>query len=88
MLRYKAAETLTLAIHELATNSVKFGARRRLRRRRVPSTWSLDRSEEPAVSTWSGARPGSPVNPQRPMRDGFGNGSCSCARCPTSWTPR
>lgn len=70
VLRYKAAETLTLAIHELATNSVKFGAL--AGGGAVSVTWSIDRSTEPPTISLIWRETGVAADPQHPIRDGFG----------------
>lgn len=69
-LQSKAAETVGLAIHELATNAVKYGALRGLEGR-VRLSWSIDRSAEPPLLRleWI-ERNGPPVEP--PRRRGFG----------------
>lgn len=66
----KAAETFGLAIHELATNALKYGALSRPSGR-IEINWRLDESREPGefVFEWR-ERGGPPVTP--PARKGFG----------------
>ncbi|MEY9185498.1 CheR family methyltransferase [Bradyrhizobium sp. USDA 313] len=66
----KAAETFALAIHELATNALKYGALSQPGGR-VEITWRLDEIREPGelVFEWR-ERGGPPVKP--PSRKGFG----------------
>lgn len=71
-LRYKAAETLTLAIHELATNSVKYGALAGGGDGAVSVTWSIERRNEPPLLTLLWRETGVAPDPERPVRDGFG----------------
>jgi two-component system CheB/CheR fusion protein len=66
----KAAETFALAIHELATNALKYGALSQ------PSgcvevSWRIDESTEPARLTLEWRERGGPQVP-RPQRKGFG----------------
>lgn len=70
-LRPKAAETLTLAVHELATNAVKYGALS------TPSgtvsvTWVIDAGSEAPRLVLSWREDGIVEDPERPVRDGFG----------------
>lgn len=69
-LRYKAAETLTLAIHELATNSLKYGAL--AGSGGVTVDWSVDRSTDPAMLVLMWRETGIAAPLARPVRDGFG----------------
>ncbi|SDI17194.1 Two-component sensor histidine kinase, contains HisKA and HATPase domains [Bradyrhizobium sp. Rc2d] len=66
----KAAETFALALHELATNALKYGALSQSTGR-IEITWRLDESTEPAelVFEWR-ERGGPPVKP--PARKAFG----------------
>ncbi|MBR0739231.1 PAS domain-containing protein [Bradyrhizobium liaoningense] len=66
----KAAETFALAIHELATNALKYGALSQSSGR-IEVSWRLDESTEPAelMFEWR-ERGGPPVKP--PPRKGFG----------------
>ena len=66
----KAAETFALAIHELATNALKYGALSRPDGR-VEITWRLEKGRDPAVLLFEWReRGGPPVMP--PPRKGFG----------------
>jgi two-component system CheB/CheR fusion protein len=69
-LQPKAAETFALAVHELATNALKYGALNRPTGR-IEISWRLDESADPVelVFEWR-ERGGPPVNP--PPRKGFG----------------
>lgn len=66
----KAAESFALAIHELATNALKYGALGQSGGR-IEITWRVDESTQPAelVFEWR-ERGGPPVKP--PPRKGFG----------------
>jgi signal transduction histidine kinase/DNA-binding response OmpR family regulator len=70
-LRPNAAVTLNMAFHELATNAAKYGALSSVGGR-VDVTWSVDRSDCPAVTdiVWT-ERGGPCVGPQAP--EGFGS---------------
>lgn len=70
-LKPKAAETLTLAIHELATNSVKYGALSG-GGGAVSATWSIARDAQPPQLTLRWSETGVVADPERPVRDGFG----------------
>lgn len=66
----KAAETFALALHELATNALKYGALS-LPTGRVEVAWRLDESAEPAELAFEWRERGGPqVTP--PPRKGFG----------------
>ncbi|MDD1528168.1 hypothetical protein C7U92_18755 [Bradyrhizobium sp. WBOS7] len=66
----KAAETFALAIHELATNALKYGALSRPDGR-VEITWRLEKGRDPAVLLFEWRERGGPqVEP--PPRKGFG----------------
>ncbi|WOH76681.1 CheR family methyltransferase [Bradyrhizobium sp. NDS-1] len=66
----KAAETFALAIHELATNALKYGALSQPSGR-MEITWRLDESREPAELVFEWRERGGPqVKP--PPRKGFG----------------
>lgn len=69
-LQPKAAEVLALAIHELATNGLKYGALSRSEGR-IDATWHIDDADNPPqlVFEWL-ERGGPPVAP--PQRKGFG----------------
>jgi two-component sensor histidine kinase/CheY-like chemotaxis protein len=71
MLPPKAAEVLTLAVHELATNALKYGALSRSDGR-IDVAWALaPRDEQPWVSfSWREQAPG--LAPAPPRRRGFG----------------
>lgn len=66
----KAAETFALAIHELATNALKYGALSRPTGR-IEVTWRIDESTEPAELLFEWRERGGPhVSPR--LRKGFG----------------
>ena len=66
----KAAETFALAIHELATNALKYGALSQPSGR-IEITWRLDESTNPAELVFEWRERGGPeVKP--PPRKGFG----------------
>ncbi|MDF0521214.1 chemotaxis protein CheB [Bradyrhizobium yuanmingense] len=66
----KAAETFALAIHELATNALKYGALSKPSGR-IDVSWRIDESTEPAQLTVEWRERGGPqVKP--PLRKGFG----------------
>src|SRR5262249_49471717 len=67
----KAAETFALAIHELATNAIKYGALSQPAGR-VDVSWRVDDAADPTqlVFEWR-EKGGPPVAP--PRRKGFGN---------------
>ena len=67
----KAAETFALAIHELATNALKYGALSRPPGR-IELTWRIDEAPEPPqlIFEWR-ERGGPPV--EGPQRKGFGS---------------
>lgn len=71
LLRPRAAELLGLAVHELATNAVKYGALRTARGR-VSVTWRVDEVDgEPSlVLEW--AEKGGSIASTAPRRRGFG----------------
>jgi two-component system CheB/CheR fusion protein len=70
-LRAKAAETLGLALHELATNAVKFGALA-APEGRITITWrkETDRPDPSVRLEW--IEEGVPSCPQSPVHRGFG----------------
>jgi two-component system, chemotaxis family, CheB/CheR fusion protein len=69
-LRAKAAETLSLAIHELATNAVKYGALS-ARSGHITVSWQIEHaSDARLVFEW--VETGVPVIDQEPSRSGFG----------------
>ena len=69
-LQPKAAETFALAIHELATNAIKYGALSRPAGK-VDVSWRLDAAAEPTELTFDWQERGGPgVEP--PQRNGFG----------------
>lgn len=72
MLRPLAAGAFALALHELATNAVKFGAMT-VPDGRIDVSWSVtaDENGEPAL-TWSWAESGLTGLPPVPPRRGFG----------------
>ncbi|MGJ3263699.1 MAG: sensor histidine kinase [Salinarimonas sp.] len=72
LLKSKAAETLTLAIHELATNAVKYGALAG-ETGTIAVSWEIDRGSEPPLLRLSWRESGVAPDPQRPPeREGFG----------------
>ncbi|PWE78201.1 methyltransferase [Bradyrhizobium sp. SUTN9-2] len=66
----KAAETFALAIHELATNALKYGALSQPSGR-IEVTWRVDESTEPAELVFEWRERGGPAVTTRP-RKGFG----------------
>lgn len=66
----KAAETFALAIHELATNALKYGALSQPSGR-IEVTWRIDERTEPAELVFEWQERGGPPAPPRP-RKGFG----------------
>ena len=70
-LRAKLAETLTLAIHELATNAVKYGALS-TRSGRIAVSWHVDKSAGTQRLAFEWQESGVPVVDQSPSRSGFG----------------
>ncbi|MGV7216298.1 CheR family methyltransferase [Bradyrhizobium sp. UFLA05-112] len=69
-LQPKAAETFALAVHELATNALKYGALSRPTGR-IEIAWRLDESTDPAELVFEWRERGGPqVTP--PPRKGFG----------------
>jgi two-component system, chemotaxis family, CheB/CheR fusion protein len=69
-LQSKAAETLSLAVHELATNAVKYGALSRPIGR-VEISWHIDAEVDPPELTFDWRERGGP-QVQQPQRKGFG----------------
>ena len=70
-LRPKAAETMALAIHELATNSVKYGALSKTTGR-VEAVWRIDPAERVPQLRFQWAEAGGPPIETTPDRRGFG----------------
>ncbi|GGK18469.1 sensor histidine kinase [Salinarimonas ramus] len=70
-IKSKAAETLTLAIHELATNSVKFGALAG-ETGAVAVVWDVEREADPPLLRLTWRETGIAPDPRRPAREGFG----------------
>lgn len=68
--RPKAAETFALAIHELATNALKYGALSQPSGR-IEVSWRIDESTEPAQLMFEWREQGGPKVPP-PPRKGFG----------------
>ncbi len=68
----KAAEILTLAVHELATNSVKYGALSQPRGA-VQVRWELDRDEGETWLTLRWTETGVQMAAAAPRRTGFGS---------------
>ncbi|MGP9819895.1 sensor histidine kinase [Salinarimonas sp. NSM] len=71
LLKSQAAQTLTLAIHELATNAVKFGALAG-ETGTVSVTWEIDGSAEPPLLRLAWREDGVVPDTERPERQGFG----------------
>jgi PAS domain S-box-containing protein len=71
MLAPKAAEVLTLAIHELATNAVKYGALR-APTGRIASRWIVDSNGEEDWLELDWRESGVEIAPQENARKGFG----------------
>ena len=70
-LQSKAAETFALAIHELATNAIKYGALSQPTGR-INISWRIDKAAEPARLVFDWREKGGPsVTP--PKRKGFGS---------------
>ncbi|WP_183231762.1 CheR family methyltransferase [Bradyrhizobium sp. SBR1B] len=69
-LQPKAAETFALAIHELATNAVKYGVLSQSTGR-IEVTWRLEESREPAELVFEWRERGGP-QVKAPARKGFG----------------
>lgn len=70
-LKPKPAETLSLAIHELATNAVKYGALS-THSGRIEISWNVDdRTGNPRL-LFEWRESGVPVMDQEPLRNGFG----------------
>lgn len=69
-LQSKAAETFALALHELATNALKYGALSQPTGR-IEISWRIEESTEPAVMMFQWRERGGPVVAP-PPRKGFG----------------
>ncbi|UZK67790.1 sensor histidine kinase [Sphingomonas sp. M1-B02] len=67
----KAAEVLTLAIHELTTNSVKYGALSQPRAE-IEISWNVEQRGGCAWLSLSWSETGVPIVPSSPLRRGFG----------------
>ena len=70
-LKAKAAETLALAVHELATNAVKYGALSS-ENGRIAVTWNLDGSDGEVRLKLEWRESGVALDATRPRRKGFG----------------
>ncbi|KKB78403.1 histidine kinase [Devosia soli] len=70
MLGAKAVSTLSLALHELATNSVKYGSLS-TENGSVTITWTLEQGDEPSLHFYWSEMGGPKVEP--PKRRGFGS---------------
>ena len=70
-LKAKAAETLALAMHELATNAVKYGALSS-ENGRIVVTWNLDGSDGDVRLKLEWRESGVALDATRPRRKGFG----------------
>ena len=71
ILSAKAAEVLTLAVHELATNAVKYGALS-VKDATVQVRWHLEQQKEELVLTLHWTESGITTNIAEPRRKGFG----------------
>ncbi|WP_029029646.1 sensor histidine kinase [Salinarimonas rosea] len=71
LLKSHAAQTLTLAIHELATNAVKFGALAG-ETGTISVTWEIDRGGATPFLRLTWREDGVVPDPERPEREGFG----------------
>jgi two-component system, chemotaxis family, CheB/CheR fusion protein len=67
----KPAETFALAVHELATNAVKYGALS-ADGGRIAVSWSIEGSDGTRDLTFAWSETGAPVAPTAPRRKGFG----------------
>lgn len=70
-LKAKAAETFALAVHELATNAVKYGALSS-DKGRIAVAWSLDARDEEARLMFEWREGGVALDDVAPRRKGFG----------------
>jgi two-component system, chemotaxis family, CheB/CheR fusion protein len=70
-LKPKPAETLSLAIHELATNAVKYGALS-THSGRIDISWNVDHGTGSPRLLFEWRESGVPVMDQEPARNGFG----------------
>ncbi len=70
-LRAKPAETLSLAVHELATNAVKYGALSS-RSGHIDISWQVDDSLNNSRLVFEWLESGVPVVDQNPSKSGFG----------------
>jgi two-component system CheB/CheR fusion protein len=70
-LRPKAAETFALAVHELTTNAVKYGALSKSDGR-VRIGWRIKQAEGAPILLFDWKETGSPANGGGPKRRGFG----------------
>ncbi len=70
-LRHKAAETLALTVHELATNAVKYGALSSVSGK-VTVSWHIKETAAGEVLCFRWIETGVPVIDPRPARRGFG----------------
>lgn len=71
LLQHQAAETLALAVHELTTNALKFGALRHARGR-IAVTWQVEGTGAQAQLTFAWIETGVPNLAAAPGRRGFG----------------
>jgi two-component sensor histidine kinase len=70
-LRARAAETLALAIHELGTNAVKYGALSSARGR-IQVRWAIDRAGNDPQLVFEWIETGIPLSSDKLKRRGFG----------------
>lgn len=81
----RTAESISLAIHELATNAIKHGALA-VQRGRLSVHWRRDMQKGREWLTLEWVESGLPAKPT-PRRDGFGM-SCCGANCPMTRAAR
>jgi two-component system, chemotaxis family, CheB/CheR fusion protein len=70
-LQAKAAENFGLAVHELATNAVKYGALS-AKSGRIAVAWDVERTNGAARLTFEWTETGVPLDRTQPRRRGFG----------------
>jgi PAS domain S-box-containing protein len=70
-LQAKAAETVALTIHELATNAVKYGALS-TEQGRLAVEWSIEEAQEQPRLVLRWTETGVPLSGEKPTRRGFG----------------
>jgi two-component system CheB/CheR fusion protein len=70
-LQAKAAETLGLAVHELATNALKYGSLS-TPEGLVELSWRIEQRETEPAFVFEWVEKGGPKPPEKPLRKGFG----------------